>query len=326
MTGKIRRILVAIRELDRAPGALLQKVSAIARSSGASVELFHAIDEPVPVSNVQRALAGNIVQRLLQEATNRAMARLRACSKVPALRGLRVSCHATWDFPAHEAIVRRALQTRSDLLIATSHTRGLGGRWLLHNTDWELIRQCPCPLLLVKSRKAYRKPAIIVAVDPFHTHAKPANLDRRLLQYGSAIARLLKGSVHAVHCYTPLMNVMPMPAGAGMPVILPPEVEASHRELVTQTFDRLTKAAGVAPGARHLRVGSVRGELTSLVTELNAGLVVMGAVSRSALRRAFIGSSAERVLDHLLCDVLVVKPRGFKSSVLRRPGIRTRRS
>ena len=42
--------------------------------------------------------------------------------------------------------------------------------------------------------------------------------------------------------------------------------------------------------------------------KVGANLVVMGAVSRSGLNRIFIGNTAERVLDDLPCDVLVVKP------------------
>ena len=34
----------------------------------------------------------------------------------------------------------------------------------------------------------------------------------------------------------------------------------------------------------------------------------MGAVSRRGLQRTFIGSTAEKVLDHLPCDLLIVKP------------------
>jgi universal stress protein E len=44
----------------------------------------------------------------------------------------------------------------------------------------------------------------------------------------------------------------------------------------------------------------------------------MGAVSRSGLKRVFIGNTAERVLDALPCDVLVVKPAHFASRVERR--------
>ena len=45
----------------------------------------------------------------------------------------------------------------------------------------------------------------------------------------------------------------------------------------------------------------------------------MGAVSPTVFPRLFIGNAAERALDRLNCDVLIVKPRGFRSSVQRRP-------
>jgi universal stress protein E len=34
----------------------------------------------------------------------------------------------------------------------------------------------------------------------------------------------------------------------------------------------------------------------------------MGAVSRNALQRLFLGSTAETVLDHVPCDLLIVHP------------------
>jgi universal stress protein E len=45
----------------------------------------------------------------------------------------------------------------------------------------------------------------------------------------------------------------------------------------------------------------------------------MGAVSRSGLRKLFLGSTAEQLLDRLPCDVLVVKPAGFRTPVAYRP-------
>ena len=46
----------------------------------------------------------------------------------------------------------------------------------------------------------------------------------------------------------------------------------------------------------------------SLPALVDAAVVVMGAISRSAIDRVFVGSTAERLLDELVCDVLVVKP------------------
>jgi universal stress protein E len=54
--------------------------------------------------------------------------------------------------------------------------------------------------------------------------------------------------------------------------------------------------------------GNPATEIPALARSLRAGLVVMGAVSRTGLKRVFIGNTAEDVLDGLHCDVLVVKP------------------
>jgi universal stress protein E len=43
----------------------------------------------------------------------------------------------------------------------------------------------------------------------------------------------------------------------------------------------------------------------------------MGAVSRSGLKRIFIGNTAQRLLDTLACDILVVKPHQFRARVSR---------
>ena len=41
-------------------------------------------------------------------------------------------------------------------------------------------------------------------------------------------------------------------------------------------------------------------------------MVVIGAISRTALDRLLLGSTAEQVLDALPCDVLLVKPRSAR--------------
>ena len=66
-------------------------------------------------------------------------------------------------------------------------------------------------------------------------------------------------------------------------------------------------------------------ELRALTKRLRASLVVMGAISRSGIQRLLIGNTAERVLDDMPCDVLIVKPAGFKSKVaLTKPTMRAR--
>ncbi len=136
-------------------------------------------------------------QKLGPGKTRKVEQRLDSFTRLSCFHGLNVTSHTNVDYPPHEAIIRRALKTRADLVIVGTRTRGLTGRLLLRNTDWELIRQCPCPLLPMKSPRAYAKSVVLVAVDPFHAHSKPANLDERLLELSSLQAALHRRYGHS---------------------------------------------------------------------------------------------------------------------------------
>jgi universal stress protein E len=311
MAKQLRRILVAIGSLRHSPTNELHKAAALAKASGASVELFHVIDEPDPGRSYPETATKEAVKKHRAAIVARSQGRLERFAQDKSLRRVSVTCVATWDHPPYHAIVRRALATHTDLVIAATHGHRFGARLLLRNTDWELIRHCPVPLLLVKSRRPYERPVVLAAVDPFHAHAKPADLDGRLLGAASELAALLHGTVHVFHAYMPLAAVDTLPVAAA-PVMLPPEVEEAHGRQIARAIDRLAERAGIPRTCRHIHMGEVAGELTALARGTRTNLVVMGAVSRSVLARLFIGNTAEHVLDKLSCDVLIVKPRGFK--------------
>ena len=71
--------------------------------------------------------------------------------------GLRVTTAVEWDYPAHEAVIRAATRFRADLIIADCHSGPHHAPWLLHFPDWELLRNSPVPVLLVKNRRPYRR-------------------------------------------------------------------------------------------------------------------------------------------------------------------------
>src|SRR5689334_3569920 len=172
----IRKILVAIKNPDarRQPGA--EKALRIAKRYGAAVELFHAISAPVLLE--LQPLTGHSVAELRREALDLRQQRLEKIVAAARKLGVKASATVEWDFPPHEAIVRRAIRYRADLIIAECHrgSRRLAP-WLIHLTDWELLRASPVPVLLLKNPKPWRKHVMLAAVDPSHAHAKPSRLD-----------------------------------------------------------------------------------------------------------------------------------------------------
>jgi len=93
-------------------------------------------------------------------------------------RGLDVATETECADPLHAALIDRTKRTRAGLVIKDTHHHSLAQRTFLTNTDWQLIRGCPVPLLLTKPQAWAQAPKICAAVDPGHVNDKPAVLER----------------------------------------------------------------------------------------------------------------------------------------------------
>jgi universal stress protein E len=288
------------------------KAAAIAKRCGARVVLFNAFMVPQPVNDVPMGSREEIIASAIRQ-------REQQLRNIAARAGLpRSTRHVVrWDYPIYEAIIRQVRKTRPDLLIADSHREGKLARLVLANTDWQLMRECPCPLWFVRSAELPRSLRLLVAVDPRHTHAKPARLDDRLLQAAGAIEHQIGGRISLVHAYETPASAVP---GMMMePVRLPISPERT-RAFVASTATAVTQLAGkygLDEADCAIREGAAHNVIAAEVRSRKADVLIMGAVSRSLLARPIIGSTAERVIDHVDCDVFVVKPAGFKSRVKR---------
>ncbi len=214
--------------------------------------------------------------------------------------GIDVSIKVAWDRPLYEGIIRQALHSDARYVIKDTHYHSKLNRTLFTNTDWHLIRSCPAPLWLVQPGSDFSAPTILASVDPLHENDKPANLDARLLSEAFEIADDHGGVVHAFHAFNPFVDPDD-----------PKRTESLHEQAMSTLMARLE----VSEDRIHLRAGDTMDLLPRVATEVGADLVVMGAVSRSRLEQAIVGSTAENVLDQLPCDVLVIKPHEFISPV-----------
>ena len=111
--------------------------------------LFHAIAVPVPAEPY--LYASNGFGKFERATRDRHLERLERIAERLRSRKLKVRADADWDYPVYEAIVRHARRIKADLVVAEAHAGRRLAPWLLHLTDWELLRTCPVPVLIVKS-------------------------------------------------------------------------------------------------------------------------------------------------------------------------------
>jgi universal stress protein E len=309
---KIRRILVAIKDPRARSLPALAKAAQIARACHARLELFHDLSDAVVVEALDTPAAFKAIKR---EGSRTALAGLARLAAPLRAAGVTVGTAVEWDYPAHESIIRHALRWRADLIVTPSRARHRLPT-LLGYTDWSLLRDSPVPVLLVKSKRGYRRrPKILAAIDPLHRYSKPSGLDRNILREAHTLSNALGGALDVVYAYRP----QPLaPRGTAVAVSRAAgTLETRTRAIARAALDRELRHSRVSAARRHLIEAHPVDAIIATARALGAAIVVMGAISRRGLKRFFIGNSAEQLLDELRCDLLVVKPAHFVTGVPR---------
>lgn len=305
-----KTILVGIETPEAKHQPALRNAEQLARGAAARLILFHSVYSPYfEGSPAERAMLEKGVRSTLA-ARRAALERLAAPLR---RRGLKVTAKIVRDDPPYEAIVREVLRSRPDLVVAESRRHRLGARAFLTNTDWQLIRLCPAPLLFVKKVRSYDKARVLAAIDPLHANAKPARLDRRILETAQAFAAAHSGRLDVAHIWLPPSMALTDP----MTGFIDPRLDEEQERYLRRTLKRYVAPLDLPSSQLHLQAGYPQSVLPALAQRLHTDVLVLGTVSRRGLKRLFIGNTAERVIDTATCDLLVVKPRSFRTPVPR---------
>lgn len=297
-------------------GVALEKGRRLAEATGARLELFACeFDQAMEGSHFR-------VTERLQEAREAASRQRREALEAQArpLReaGIDVNAEAIYFNPRYEAIVRRALECEAGLVVVPTHHHAWLQRAALTATEWHLIRTCPAPLLLAKARSWPEAPRFLAAVDPSHLDDRHARLDGAILDVTETLAPALGGEAWVAHCYMSMAALESAAAFPVMPEALGSSAEDYAGDLVHQRRTavlRIMEGRSLPAANLRLAEGRPEDELPRLVEDLAADVLVAGAVSRSRLEQVFIGGTAERLLDRVTCDLLVVQPPGFRTPV-----------
>ena len=306
-----KSILVVVDPTENSEQQCVVKGASLATMFGASLELL--------VCHYDQHLSGELffddpgLQLSREDAVKNRSSFLERIAAPLRNQGLKVKTTALWDTPLDEAIMRYAASTDCDLIVKDTHYHSAISRAFFSNTDWELIRSCHVPLLLSKPTPWRDNPDIIAAVDPMHSHDKPALLDGEILKAAELLCEKTSGELHVFHSYPVLTNRM-----AISPELLAESlndvdkaIENEHETALNALLDRHAIKAATS----HVLAGEPAKLLPEVAAALKASLVVMGAVSRKPVQRVFLGSTAEKVMDHLGCDLLIIKPDWFEGKV-----------
>jgi len=288
MTSVFRKIVVLVRGADPEQRAVQRAVLCTSRIT--EVALLDVVHEPMLDGYMGNSAIYELLRtRVLAERAER-MKEL-----VAALRDLNVTGRALWDHPLDEAVAKEVRVRSADLVvIAPADANGLS------QSDWRLVSTCPVPVLVVKATPDRKYRHIVAAVDPFHLHAKPTELDLAILAHARDLQAQTGATLSALHCFTPYDH---LGTDFTKPMSRTSDADARRAEL-----EVLLRKADLQGSAARLEIGATHDVIKRLAERGEADVVVMGALSRGRIKDWLIGSTAERVLHAARVDVLAVKP------------------
>jgi nucleotide-binding universal stress UspA family protein len=150
---------------------------------------------------------------------------------------------------------------------------------------------------------------ILAAVDSFPRDDITAELNRHILDLASSQAARDDAKLHLVHVYQVRSKLL-SPTDVNID-----EYKSAVVEVHRQRLEALLEAYQV-PGQRvHMEEGFPGEVIPAVARRERIDLIVMGTLARVGFPGLFIGNTAERTLDHVDCDILAVKPKGFVTPV-----------
>lgn len=283
----------------------LERAIRLARAAGAKLTITDVVTVP---AYARRYLPPDLEEEVVRQQRQQLEGIARAVTGVQAEARLLVGRPAT-------VLVQEVLRSQHDLVLR-AHARDAtaADSQPFGAVDMELLRKCPCPVLLVGHGSLQEHPKIVAAVNASTEDAAEQQLNVKIVELTMLMAKLEGGVATLLQAWTPFGERL---VRQHMSDTRFAEYVEDVRQRTGGDLEQLVQSFG----GRLAGVQAVnqRGEPETVIPEFvvahGIDLVVMGTVARSGIAGLVIGNTAERVLRKLPCSVLAVKPDGFVSPI-----------
>jgi len=226
--------------------------------------------------------------------------------------GVEIEIKVVWHNRPYEAIIQEVLTHGHDLVLKMAHQHDRLEAVIFTPTDWHLLRKCPCPVWMVKDQPWPEGGKAVVAVNLASEEPHHDELNQKLIRETTLLADMVNHTeVHLVGAYP----ITPINIAIELPDFDPSVYNDAIRGQHLVAMKALRQKFSIREEFTHVAKGMPEEVIPDIAGQLSAGIVVLGTIGRTGLSAAFLGNTAEQVIDHLRCDLLAIKPDDFNSPV-----------
>lgn len=276
--------------------------------TGARIVLLHSFDASAYAAALAPSLAlTGLLASYHAHARGVAEGQLSELAQASRERGFRTEPRFC-DGTAAEQITDSGHAAAADLMVLSTHGRTGWRRFLLGSVAEKVLRFAPCPVLCLQGRTAAPlQLRQIMAPTDFSPAAETA------LPWAERFARATGAKLTLLHVLEPgkLLEAPPSAAAVGPAGREFDLVHGGIREALSQTLAKTcSRLRSVGCAAEPLLVdGQAHERICQAAHETRTDLIVLASRGATDWHRAFLGGTAERVVQGAGCPVLVVPAR-----------------
>ncbi|WP_109059025.1 universal stress protein UspE [Aggregatibacter aphrophilus] len=220
--------------------------------------------------------------------------------------GINFSSTVVWHSNEAEAITTEVETHNYDLVVKYTNVEESLKSLIVTPVDWQILRKCPTPILVVKDGDWKHQRRILVAVnvsdDENEAHS---TFNDELVSLSMDLADSLdRGNIHLVTAYPPT----PINMAIDLPEFSSGEYSSGLRGQYLLNMKALRQKYGIDGDHTHVLEGFPEDVIPQVAEKLEAELVILGTIGRTGLSAAFLGNTAEHVISKLNCNLLAIKP------------------
>jgi universal stress protein E len=250
----------------------LERAARIAAESKADLHVYACIFSEITRSR-EKAPEVKALLALQKEELQSAVAPLLA-------QGHRVTTEVEWDKDWCQSVVRASIRSNADVVLKSSSPHTSSQRILNRTSDWTLIRECLCPVMLVKEDTGRSSRKVMAAINARDDNEDYEHLNQRIIEFSQRVMDNEYAEVHFINAYKDLAS--------------------------SPDRNALQRICGVTSDKMHIRLGEPEDVIVDNAKEMNASLVIVGNSARSGLSALVHGNTVEKIVDRLECDILSI--------------------
>ncbi|KMV73377.1 universal stress protein UspE [Rosenbergiella epipactidis] len=297
-----KNILVAI-DPDQDDQPALRRAVYLNHRLGGKITAFLAIYDLS--YELTTALATEERESMRQEMIQQRTEWLRYQARVYIESGVDIVLKVIWHNRQQEAILQEIETGGYDLVLKMAHQYDRLEAVIFTPTDWQILRKSPCPVWMVKDQPWPEDATAVVAVNLVSDDQQHDDLNRKLVRETQALAsQVNQTAVRLVGAYP----ITPVNLAIELPDFDAQSYSDAVRGQHLLAMKALRQPFSIDSADTYVEQGEPEEVIPEIAAQLNAGVVVLGNFGRTGLSAAFLGNTAEQVIDHLRCDLLVIRP------------------